>query len=440
MEQLKTGPIHGMSPGISCNGNQATTNGEVVAAVPNGKTKGRPTANGEGVQSTDEELVVHVKSVQGRRRTMEDRFLVLNNFEPNIFGVETILAVFDGHGGSDASQFCLENFQSFFMGAVASATSSNANATSNGTCNNKSHHSQGPNEKTVVTDSASLNLNPKSSGEPTTSNKESSFINGANSQQLPPSSSSHSSQQKTIEATGDCGSSSKSSNSKHTNHQTTISDDSKNVSSNDGLEGTESPSLLSTCLRNTFLAMDQAFANKFPKSSCGTTALVVAIDKDRTRLDFANVGDSAATVLRLSPESEVVLLNDIHNTENESEEARIVALGGFLFAISGTTKRVNGSLTITRAIGDLPLKNLISAEPETETYDIEPNDRFLILASDGFYDAVPYEELSSVFEQVMLQVTEEGDSPNVNLAELLCEEALRRNNGDNITVICVPLK
>ncbi|XP_075248794.1 uncharacterized protein LOC142341598 [Convolutriloba macropyga] len=115
-------------------------------------------------------------------------------------------------------------------------------------------------------------------------------------------------------------------------------------------------------------------------------------------------------------------------------------MGGFLFAISGTTKRVNGSLTITRAIGDLPLKNLISAEPETETYDIEPNDRFLILASDGFYDAVPYEELSSVFEQVMLQVTEEGDSTNVNLAELLCEEALRRNNGDNITVICVPLK
>ena len=101
--------------------------------------------------------------------------------------------------------------------------------------------------------------------EPTTSNKESSFINGANSQQLPPSSSSHSSQQNTVEATGDSGSSSKSSNSNHTNHQTTISDDSKNVSSNDGLEGTESPSLLSTCLRNTFLAMDQAFAHKFPK-------------------------------------------------------------------------------------------------------------------------------------------------------------------------------
>ena len=73
-----------MSPDISCNGNQATTNGEAEAAVPNGKSKGGPTANGEGVQSTDEELVVHVKSVQGRRRTMEDRFLVLNNCEPNV--------------------------------------------------------------------------------------------------------------------------------------------------------------------------------------------------------------------------------------------------------------------------------------------------------------------------------------------------------------------
>ena len=68
---------------------------------------------------------------------------------------------------------------------------------------------------------------------------------------------------------------------------------------------------------------------------------MVAVDRERSRLDFANVGDSAATVLRRNRDdsssyhsspptrnstnqeegaedgTEVVLLNDIHNTENE---------------------------------------------------------------------------------------------------------------------------
>ncbi len=44
---------------------------------------------------------------------------------------------------------------------------------------------------------------------------------------------------------------------------------------------------------------------------------MVVVDSDKTKLEFANVGDSAATVVRCSPESEIVLLNDIHNTENE---------------------------------------------------------------------------------------------------------------------------
>ena len=50
------------------------------------------------------------------------------------------------------------------------------------------------------------------------------------------------------------------------------------------------------------------------------------------------------------------------------------------------------------------MKEVISAEPETETYDISPQDRFLLLASDGFFDAVPFDELGAVMDQVTQQV------------------------------------
>ncbi|XP_063726050.1 protein phosphatase 1F-like [Symsagittifera roscoffensis] len=387
--------------------------------------------------SDREELVVHVKSVQGRRKTMEDRYLVLNNFQPNIFNIECIVAVFDGHGGSDASQFCQDNFQTFFMRALLQQQQQQSQRR-----NSKSRL------KTTTTTPSTTNDSINSiSDQEKISTQTSSASSGNNAFQQ--------------ESSGDTHKG----NSGQAADSISESTQQQEVASRLSVESScESPDL-SNCLRETFLAIDEAFARKFPKSSCGSTAIVVAVDRERSRLDFANVGDSAATVLRRNRDdsssyhsspptrnstnqeegaedgTEVVLLNDIHNTENESEEARIVGLGGFVFAVSGTTKRVNGCLTITRAIGDLSMKEVISAEPETETYDISPQDRFLLLASDGFFDAVPFDELGAVMDQVTQQVTESGGCVrSCNLAELLCEEALRRDNSDNITVLCVPLK
>ena len=50
--------------------------------------------------------------------------------------------------------------------------------------------------------------------------------------------------------------------------------------------------------------------------------------------------------------------------------------------------RIQGSLAVSRGIGDRHLKQWVIAEPETKVVRIEPEHEFLILASDGLWDKV----------------------------------------------------
>ena len=45
--------------------------------------------------------------------------------------------------------------------------------------------------------------------------------------------------------------------------------------------------------------------------------------------------------------------------------------------------RVDGSLAVSRAIGNCDIKNYIIAEPEVSHYDLTEEDDLLILTSDG---------------------------------------------------------
>ena len=46
-------------------------------------------------------------------------------------------------------------------------------------------------------------------------------------------------------------------------------------------------------------------------------------------------------------------------------------------------QRVDGKLTVTRAIGDVDLKKFIISEPEITQMTIEEDDDLLVLSSDG---------------------------------------------------------
>lgn len=50
--------------------------------------------------------------------------------------------------------------------------------------------------------------------------------------------------------------------------------------------------------------------------------------------------------------------------------------------------RIQGSLAVSRAIGDRHLKKWVTAQPETKVVEIKAEHEFLILASDGLWDKV----------------------------------------------------
>lgn len=53
--------------------------------------------------------------------------------------------------------------------------------------------------------------------------------------------------------------------------------------------------------------------------------------------------------------------------------------------------RIQGSLAVSRAIGDRHLKQWVTAQPETKILKIAPECEFVILASDGLWDKVQYQ-------------------------------------------------
>ena len=57
---------------------------------------------------------------------------------------------------------------------------------------------------------------------------------------------------------------------------------------------------------------------------------------------------------------------------------------GFV-TVKDDVARVDGSLAVSRAIGDLKYKQYLIPEPETYTYQIQPNDDLLLLSTDGLY-------------------------------------------------------
>ena len=125
----------------------------------------------------------------------------------------------------------------------------------------------------------------------------------------------------------------------------------------------------------------------------GSTAIVVIVTK--THIVFANCGDSRALLSRNG--GQIVFATADHKPYNENEKLRIEKAGG-----SVIIQRVNGSLAVSRALGDFDYKRvenlpcteqLVSAEPELTCIERSPDDEFLVLACDGIWDVMSNQEV-----------------------------------------------
>ena len=120
----------------------------------------------------------------------------------------------------------------------------------------------------------------------------------------------------------------------------------------------------------------------------GTTAIVVMISP--THIIWANCGDSRGLFCR---SNELNFATSDHKPVNVTEKTRIEKAGGTVMM-----QRVNGTLAVSRALGDFaykrdgnlqPIEQLVSPEPDLTSIDRESdNDEFLVLACDGIYDVM----------------------------------------------------
>ncbi|CAF1067072.1 unnamed protein product, partial [Brachionus calyciflorus] len=119
----------------------------------------------------------------------------------------------------------------------------------------------------------------------------------------------------------------------------------------------------------------------------GTTAICVVL-KDG-KIYCGNAGDSRAIA---SVNGQVQQLSFDHKPNNELESKRIRDAGGWV-----TFNRVNGSLALSRALGDFvykqnneknPEDQIVTANPDVEIQELTPDHEFLVLACDGIWDVL----------------------------------------------------
>ncbi|MCJ8742167.1 hypothetical protein PDJAM_G00078900 [Pangasius djambal] len=184
-------------------------------------------------------------------------------------------------------------------------------------------------------------------------------------------------------------------------------------------------------LYRAFKLTDERFVQKASRENlrCGTTGVVTFL-RGRT-LYVAWLGDSQVMLVK---KGQPVELMKPHKPDREDEKRRIEALGGCVIWFG--TWRVNGSLSVSRAIGDSEHKPYICGDADHALFPLDGTEDYLILACDGFYDTVCPEEAVRVVSDHL----QENNGDTAMVAHKLVASARDAGSSDNITVIVVFLR
>ena len=181
-------------------------------------------------------------------------------------------------------------------------------------------------------------------------------------------------------------------------------------------------------VKNSFEKIDQEINNQNFKNDTGSTGTVLLLYKDtnsKTGKSFlcANVGDSKAYLIK---KNEIKIITKDHKCNDADEVKRIRDTGGIVFR-----ERVFGTLMLTRSFGDKEMKKYgVLSTPDIFCQDIEEDDLFIIIASDGVWDVIEEDEV--------LKFAQDKISSN-ELSKKIVDLAKERDTHDNISCIVVKL-
>ncbi|XP_022747778.1 probable protein phosphatase 2C 25 [Durio zibethinus] len=182
-------------------------------------------------------------------------------------------------------------------------------------------------------------------------------------------------------------------------------------------------------IRDAYVTTDMDFLKQdLGGGACCVTAMIHKGD-----LVVSNAGDCRAV---LSRNGVAEALTSDHQPSRKDERDRIEALGGYVDCCHGVW-RIQGSLAVSRAIGDKHLKQWVIAEPETKRLKIMPECEFLILASDGLWNKVTNQEAVDLVRPFCDGV----DKPKpFSACKKLAELSSWRGSFDDISVMIIQLQ
>jgi len=125
-------------------------------------------------------------------------------------------------------------------------------------------------------------------------------------------------------------------------------------------------------------------------------------------------------------------LSGLHHGSRADERRRIKNLGGVMvFDTVDKIWRVNGMLSVTRAIGDATLKPYVTASPEVRELVVAPGD-LVVIASDGLWDEVEHHHVAT-----FLRGSDGALAAPAGLQALV--DSILDQGEDNITVMVVDI-
>jgi len=157
----------------------------------------------------------------------------------------------------------------------------------------------------------------------------------------------------------------------------------------------------------------------------GSTACIIYITKENGKkvLYSANIGDTRSILIS---SNDYRRLSYDHRATDTNEYNRIIQSGGIVFG-----GRVYGTLMLSRAFGDWELKSYgVISEPYVTKININENDKYVIIASDGIWD---------ILDDVDVYEMSKNMDNSKDLCNNIVEKALDKGSMDNISCFVIKL-
>ena len=159
----------------------------------------------------------------------------------------------------------------------------------------------------------------------------------------------------------------------------------------------------------------------------GTTAVCMLLHGDA--LTVANVGDSRAMVCRGDRAIDLTV-DQVAGRADERERIERAGHGGTLRQHDGEWRVGDVGLAVTRSIGDFDAKPVLTAEPEITEHTVGPDDRYIVMASDGVWDVLGGQDVVSIIADTVKH-------PAMAAQRLVHTAVNERYSKDNATaVVC----